>query len=78
MTTLTMLAGGQLEALRGGNGWSMRGPRTTSSSIVSMADYKNSLTQSSVATNLVIGGGKNSFAGVTASSFNVAEQLILA
>lgn len=75
MTKLTFLAEEQLEAISGGNGWG--GMSITSWSFRS-ADYKNSLRQSNIATNLVFGGGKNSFAGIINEQSNLAFQSIAA
>jgi len=54
------------------------GSTTTTSWVYSAASYKNSLRQSNFATNLVFGGGKNSFAGVINEQSNLAFQTIAA
>ncbi|MFZ9228583.1 MAG: hypothetical protein ACO23C_10770 [Prochlorococcaceae cyanobacterium] len=79
MTKLTFLTEPQLEAICGG-GWPMGGGSTitTTSWVYSSASYKNSLRQSNFATNLVFGGGKNSFAGVINEQSNLAFQTIAA
>lgn len=82
MIKLTFLAEEHLEAISGGNGWGgSRGPRggsSTTSWVFSAASYDNSLKQSNYATNLVFGGGKNSFAGIINEQSNLAFQTIAA
>lgn len=41
-----------------------------------MASYENTLRQSNLATNVVVGGGRNSFAGVINEQSNLAFQSI--
>lgn len=80
MTKFTSLTDDQLVLLCGGNGWGSHAgsmTSTSSSTIFSMASYTNFLRQSSNATNVVIGGGRNSFAGVTSRAANFADQTVL-
>lgn len=78
MSKLTFLTETQLEVICGGR-WPMGGGSTTTTSwVYSAASYKNSLRQSNFATNLVFGGGKNSFAGVINEQSNLAFQTIAA
>ena len=76
MTKLTILADHQLEAITGGNGGRRWGGSSSVSSVFSMASYENALRQSNLATNVVIGGGRNSFAGVINEQTNLAFQSI--
>lgn len=76
MTKLTILADHQLEALSGGNGRRRGGSSSSFSSVFSMASYENILRQSNLATNVVVGGGRNSFAGVINEQSNLAFQSI--
>jgi len=79
MTNLSFLAEEQLEAVCGGGWLPMGGGSTTTTSwVYSAATYKNSLKQSNFATNLVLGGGKYSFAGITNEQSNLAFQAIAA
>ncbi|MFZ9270941.1 MAG: hypothetical protein ACO23C_06800 [Prochlorococcaceae cyanobacterium] len=76
MIKLTPLTEQQLESLCGGMDWRMPRRFSSSSTIFSTASYRNTLTQSSDATNFVFGGGRNSFAGVTSAQGNLAEQAV--
>jgi hypothetical protein len=73
MTKLAILDDEQIEAICGGNGsW-----RDTSySTIFSAGSYKNALKQSALATNVVVGGGRNSFSSVINGQGNLGEQFI--
>ena len=73
MTKFTILADEQTEAISGGNGSWGRSSFTTS---YSAASYKNALKQSVFATNVVVGGGRNSFSSVINGQGNLGEQFI--
>jgi len=73
MTTFTILSDTHTEAIRGGDGsWGS----TSYSTIFSAAGYKNALKQSLFATNVVVGGGRNSFTGVINGQENLGLQSI--
>lgn len=73
MTTFTILTDDHIEAICGGNGsWGSN----TYTATYSTASYKNALKQSVLATNLVVGGGRNSFAGVINGQDNLGFQSI--
>lgn len=76
MTKLTILADHHLEAITGGGGGRPWGGSSSYSSVFSLASYENTLRQSNLATNVVIGGGRNSFAGVINEQSNLAFQSI--
>ena len=73
MTKFTILADEHIEAISGGNGSWGRSSFTTT---YSAASHKNALKQSVFATNVVVGGGRNSFAGVINEYSNLAFQSI--
>ena len=73
MTKFTILADEHIEAICGGNGsWSSN----TYTAIYSAGSYKNALKQSALATNVVVGGGRNSFSGVINGQENLGFQSI--
>lgn len=77
MINITILTEEHLEDITGGNGWPMWVNTTSTSSVFSVASYKNALRQSNYSSNVVFGGGRNSFAGITSGAMNVSEQGIL-